>query len=83
MTHLEGDHLDIHGYSDSKIDKSIILLLRATGFSMLVAPLWILARTPDIDRKLAVITGFLLIFMILVSILTVSKSLELMAATAA
>ena len=74
---------DVHQWNDARIDRFICGLLHVLGFAMLIAPLWVLSRTQDTQQKLGVISGFLFLFVLLVLILTVSKPLELLAATAA
>lgn len=56
------------------------------GVGMLVGPLWWLQHLSAKDglkARLAVITGFLIVFTILLSILTVARPFEVLAATAA
>ena len=50
---------------------------------MLVGPLWLLQHLSAQQARLAVITGFLILFTILLSILTVARPFEVLAATAA
>ena len=53
---------------------------------MLVGPLWWLqhlSAQDNMEYRLAVITGFLVLFTILLSILTVARPFEVLAATAA
>ena len=53
---------------------------------MLVGPLWWLQHISaqnNTEYRLAVITGFLVLFTILLSILTVARPFEVLAATAA
>ena len=53
---------------------------------MLVGPLWwlqYLSARNNAEYRLAVITGFLVLFTILLSILTVARPFEVLAATAA
>lgn len=53
------------------------------GVGMLVGPLWWLQHQNGLKARLAVITGFLIVFTILLSILTVARPFEVLAATAA
>ena len=56
------------------------------GVAMLVGPLWwlqYLSAKNNTEHRLAVITGFLVVFTILLSILTVARPFEVLAATAA
>ena len=50
---------------------------------MIVGPLWWLQHIEAQKARLAVITGFLIVFTILLSILTVARPFEVLAATAA
>lgn len=53
------------------------------GFLMLVAPMWILIYIQSRQRQLAVITVFVFTFLALVQSVTLAKSFECLAATAA
>ncbi len=53
------------------------------GLGMLIGPLWWLQNLSNSEVRLGVITGFLFAFMALLSILTVAKPFEVLAATAA
>ena len=56
------------------------------GVGMLVGPLWWLQHlsvSKSLESRLAVITGFLILFTIQLSILTVARPFEVLAATAA
>lgn len=71
---------------DSAIDKSVTFVTMVLGVAMLVGPLWWLQQLSsqeNLKSRLAVITGFLIIFTILISILTVARPFEVLAATAA
>ncbi len=50
---------------------------------MIVGPLWWLQNLAAQKARLAVITGFLVVFTFLLSILTVARPFEVLAATAA
>lgn len=54
---------------------------------MLIAPLWVLqyfyTEQPDMKTRLEIITGFLIGFTFLLSIVTVARPFEVLAATAA
>lgn len=72
---------------DSRVDKLATFLIMLLGLGMLIGPLWWLqhlsAYQPNLQARLEVITGFLVLFTILLSILTVAKPFEVLAATAA
>jgi tryptophan-rich sensory protein len=59
------------------------LTIVVTGLVMLIAPIWILVFTRPVALKLAVITIFILLFLVLVALATYAKSYESLAATAA
>jgi hypothetical protein len=50
---------------------------------MLITPLWVLAVTQGTVRRLAVITGFIVLFLGLIAVTTVAKPFESLAAAAA
>ncbi len=72
---------------DSLIDKIVTCLILLLGLAMLIGPLWWLQEmsndqlSPQV--RLGVITGFLVLFTILLSNLTVARPFEVLAATAA
>lgn len=72
---------------DSVVDKLVTCLIMLFGLAMLIGPLWWLqhlsADQPNLQARLEVITGFLVLFTISLSILTVAKPFEVLAATAA
>ena len=72
---------------DSVLDKFVTCLIMLLGLGMLIGPLWWLqhlsADQPSLQARLEVITGFLVLFTILLSIFTVAKPFEVLAATAA
>ena len=72
---------------DSVVDKFVTCLIMLLGLGMLIGPLWWLqnlsAGPPNLQARLEVITGFLVLFTILLSILTVARPFEVLAATAA
>ena len=72
---------------EAVIDKLATCLIMLLGLGMLIGPLWWLqhlsADQPNLQARLEVITGFLVAFTILLSILTVAKPFEVLAATAA
>ena len=72
---------------DDRIDKCVTCITIILGFMMLVAPLWWLQKmTTDeskLSQRLAIITGFLALFVGLTSIVSVAKPFEVLAAAAA
>ncbi len=72
---------------DSLVHKFVTCLIMLFGLGMLIGPLWWLqhlsAEQPNLRARLEVITGFLIVFTILLSILTVARPFEVLAATPA
>ncbi|KAF2281537.1 uncharacterized protein EI97DRAFT_463847 [Westerdykella ornata] len=76
----------LHFSSDSRIDRTITMLITAAGMAMLIAPLWVLAVTKGPNKtikRLGIITGFVAVFLVLISLTTVAKPFESLAAAAA
>lgn len=74
---------DVHYTSDKRIDlvfSTIILLL---GLTMLITPLWILAFVGEFVTRLAIICAFIILVAVRLSITTVAKPFESLAAAAA
>ena len=69
------------------IDRIFTCATLVLGLAMLVGPLWWLQHLsmdhPNPRAQLEVITGFLVMFTIMLSMLTVAKPFEVLAATAA
>lgn len=74
---------NVHYISDAKIDRFIATFIMTLGLVMLVAPLWILAFLGGLVPRLGVISAFIVLFVALVSITTVAKPFETLAAAAA
>ncbi|KAI4259717.1 MAG: hypothetical protein L6R42_004448, partial [Xanthoria sp. 1 TBL-2021] len=72
---------------EERIDKVVTIVTIVLGLSMLIAPLWVLqyfyTEQPDMKTRLEIITGFLIGFTFLLSIVTVARPFEVLAATAA
>lgn len=68
---------------DSLVDKMVTFITIILGLGMLIGPLWWLQNLSDSQKRLEVITGFLIIFTAVLSILTVAKPFEVLAAAAA
>lgn len=69
--------------SDERVDGFISVIIAFVGLVMLIAPLWILEFTESGRASLAWITGFVVLFLCLVSYATVAKPFETLGATAA
>ena len=59
------------------------MIVIIVGFLMLLVPLWILEFVVNEVPRLAIISGFMTLFLILISSITVAKPFETLAATAA
>ena len=70
-------------FSDEKIDRFIATFIMVLGLIMLVAPLWILAFLGGLVQRLGVISAFIVLFVALISVTTVAKPFEILAAAAA
>lgn len=72
---------------DPVLDKVVTCVTVMLGLAMLIGPLWVLqhlsTHQSNLQARLGVITGFLALFTILTSLLTVAKPFEVLAATAA
>jgi hypothetical protein len=83
-TDLEAHDKENEFYSsDQRIDTCVSIIITVVGLGMLIALLWILKFTPDAVKSLAIITTFIVLFLVLVSYVTVSKAFEALGATAA
>ena len=69
--------------SDERVDGFISVVIAFVGLAMLIAPLWILEYTNSSRASLAWITGFIVLFLCLVTYATVAKPFETLGATAA
>ena len=74
---------NVHYIADKKIDRSITAFIMTVGLAMLIAPLWILAFLEGLVPRLGVISAFIVLFVALVSVTTVAKPFESLAAAAA
>ena len=68
---------------DSLVDKMVTFITIILGLGMLIGPLWWLQNMSVSQKRLEVITGFLIVFTAVLSILTVAKPFEVLAAAAA
>ncbi|KAL8668914.1 MAG: hypothetical protein Q9168_006474 [Polycauliona sp. 1 TL-2023] len=72
---------------EGRIDKFVTCITIGLGLVMLIAPLWLLqyvySEQIDLKARLKIITGFLIGFTILLSVVAVARPFEVLAATAA
>ena len=72
--------------NDPAVDKFVTCTTIVLGLGMLVGPLWWLqhlANRNNLEIRLAIITGFLVVFAVALSIITVAKPFDVLAASAA
>ena len=77
------DDKNVYYIADKKIDRFITGFIMTVGLAMLIAPLWILFFLEGLVQRLAVISAFIVLFVTLVSVTTVAKPFESLAAAAA
>ncbi|KAI2634134.1 hypothetical protein GGS26DRAFT_589978 [Hypomontagnella submonticulosa] len=70
-------------YSDKRMNTFVSVVITAIGTAMLITPIWLLRRLEDLDRKLAVITAFVFVFLLVLSFAMAAKPFEALGATAA
>ena len=80
---LAGGDETVHYSSDEKIDRFVATVIMGLGLIMLIAPLWILAFLEGLTPRLGVISAFIVLFVTLLSVTTVAKPFESLAAAAA
>ncbi|KAL8922483.1 MAG: hypothetical protein Q9172_003548 [Xanthocarpia lactea] len=68
---------------EETIDKFVTCVTIGLGLIMLIAPLWLLQYVVNDMGRLKIITGCLIVFTILLSIVVVARPFEVLAATAA
>ncbi|KAH7122524.1 hypothetical protein B0J11DRAFT_409503, partial [Dendryphion nanum] len=73
----------LHFTSDARVDGFVAWTITVLGMAMLIAPLWVLAITPGMMKRLGVITGFVVLFITLVTGTTSARPFESLAAAAA
>ena len=81
--HSESAGEDLRFFSDKKMDQFLTVCILILGLIMLIAPLWILAFLEELVPRLAVISAFIVLFVVLLSFATVAKPFESLAAAAA
>src|SRR5256885_335977 len=74
---------DTYYSSDEKIEQFASLVILVLGVVMLIGPLWALEFVDGPVNRLGLITVFIVFFITLVSLATVAKPFESLAATAA
>lgn len=70
-------------YSEARMDKAASVVIVVVGAVMLITPIWVLHAMDDLRAKLAVITMFVLTFLLVLSFAMASKPFEALGATAA
>lgn len=83
IENLTSNDKNVHYYLDKKIDRFITTFIMGLGLVMLIAPLWILAFVGGLVQRLGVISAFIVLFVALISVTTVAKPFESLAAAAA
>ena len=83
IENLTSNDKNVHYYLDKKIDRFITTFIMGLGLVMLIAPLWILAFVGGSVQRLGVISAFIVLFVALISVTTVAKPFESLAAAAA
>lgn len=69
--------------SNDKFDAVIAAIIIVVGLGMLLGPLWWLEFVDNSDKRLGVITGFCCVFALLMTMATINRPFEVVAATAA
>jgi hypothetical protein len=72
-----------HYHSDTRMELFVTIVVTLVGLIMLIAPLWWLMFVRKPLYQLAIITGFIVLFLSLISSVTVARPFESLAATAA
>ncbi|KAL8711469.1 MAG: hypothetical protein Q9220_004127 [cf. Caloplaca sp. 1 TL-2023] len=87
---MEGAAFQLESYQydiEERIDKFVTGITIILGLAMLITPLWLLqylySEQRDLKMRLEIITCFLIGFTVLLSIVTVARPVEVIAATAA
>ncbi|KAK8131360.1 phytase, partial [Apiospora sp. TS-2023a] len=75
------DGTNIHG-SDEPVDTMAAVTIFVVGIILLIAPLWILANTHDMNKRLGIITTFIAVLLAVLTSATLGKPFEILAATA-
>ena len=71
-------------YSDNEIlERLTTAMIILVGLVMLLAPMWWLENVSSSRKRLGVITGFICVFMVMMTTATINRPFEVVAATAA
>ncbi|KAI6080504.1 hypothetical protein F4821DRAFT_251384 [Hypoxylon rubiginosum] len=76
------DRDEVYHFSDQAVDVFESVAVFVAALLMLIAPLWILQALEEVYPKLAVITGFVMGFLLFLSLATLGRPFEILAATA-
>ncbi|KAK1521062.1 hypothetical protein CABS01_05567 [Colletotrichum abscissum] len=77
------DKKEVTYYSDKRMNNFASTVIIAIGVLMLITPIWILQALTELKPKLAVITVFIFVFLLVLSLAMVAKPFEALGATAA
>jgi hypothetical protein len=77
------DDEHVHYHDDTKINHAVTLIILTLGVVMIVSPLWVLEFVHGSIKRLGIITLFIVLFVMLLSVTTVAKPFESLAAAAA
>ena len=70
-------------HNEKRVESFSSMVIAIVGLAMLIGPLWILAYLSDPPNKLGAITGFIVLFFVLVGVATAARTFEALAAAAA
>ncbi|OBT76054.1 hypothetical protein VF21_03538 [Pseudogymnoascus sp. 05NY08] len=70
-------------HNDQRVERLSAVVIGIVGLSMLIGPIWALYEVEPSNKRLGIITGFIVAFYILVVIATTAKLFESLAAVAA
>ena len=77
------DEVNTYCTDDHMVDKCFDMLSVVVGLTLIITPLWILQALNDMQTRLAIITGFVVVFFTIFSFATTGRPYEILAATAA
>jgi hypothetical protein len=69
--------------NDKRVEKLSSGVISFAGLAMLIGPLWILAYVHHTAIRLGVISGFIVVFFVVVAVATTARVFETLAAAAA
>ncbi|OBT62557.1 hypothetical protein VE03_07366 [Pseudogymnoascus sp. 23342-1-I1] len=70
-------------HNDKRVERLSAVVIGIVGLGMLIGPIWALYKVEPSNKRLGIISGFIVIFYILVGIATTAKLFESLAAVAA